>query len=441
MKQILSSIDNYLAITAILINLIFVVLVLFRTSRTALYTIFLFICISVMFWNFYELMNHFYVEVFWYYFALICSALIPTLMFHFIITLVRPARKNTTWITLAYAFSCLLAFISFSAIFNPRLQNFIQGTYWDIFYFVLFSPFFLGGIIMLVNAIYITKSNDERNRLLYILAADIIGVITVFTDHVQTLKIPVPPLGHLGSVLYSSILAIGVYKHRTYYDILAQMRMKLEVLNEISMGIAHEIRNPLSSIKGAAKLLSDHLKERSNPQDIEYFTIIKDEIERLNNILTNYQFFTRPIKIEKELISLNEVIQKTVKLVEIDALHIKIQLDLSEDVRMIQADAVSMKQVFLNLIKNAADACDPDGELIIKTEYIHPWVKISFSDNGIGIPQGYLNRIFEPFFTTKTKGMGMGLAICQRIVLAHGGKIEVNNILPKGTRFSILLPI
>jgi signal transduction histidine kinase len=108
---------------------------------------------------------------------------------------------------------------------------------------------------------------------------------------------------------------------------------------------------------------------------------------------------------------------------------------------MVQADAVSMKQVFLNLIKNAADACGPDGELIINTEYIHPWVKISFSDNGTGIPEGSLNRIFEPFFTTKSKGMGMGLSICQRIIKTHGGQIAANNILPKGTRFSILLPI
>jgi signal transduction histidine kinase len=317
----------------------------------------------------------------------------------------------------------------------------VDGGYWDISYFILFVPFFLAGIIMLLAAIKGSKSEDEKSQLRYILLADLIGVITVFTDHVQILKVPVFPLGPYGSVFYPSILVIGLFRHRAYYDILAQMRMKLEVLNEISAGIAHEIRNPLSSIKGAAKLLSDHLKERSNSQDMEYFTIITDEIERLNTILTNFQFFTKPIKIEKELVSINKVIQKTVKLAEIDALHIKIQLDLSEDVQMIQADAVSMKQVFLNLIKNAADACDPDGELIIKTEYNPPWVKINFSDNGTGIPPELMNRIFEPFFTTKTKGMGMGLAISQRIIQSHGGRIEVNNILPKGTQFSILLPI
>jgi signal transduction histidine kinase len=122
-------------------------------------------------------------------------------------------------------------------------------------------------------------------------------------------------------------------------------------------------------------------------------------------------------------------------------LNIKIQLDLSEDVQMVKADAVSMKQVFLNLIKNAADACGSNGKLLIKTEYNPPWVKINFSDNGTGILPELMNRIFEPFFTTKTKGMGMGLAISQRIIQSHGGRIEVNNILPKGTQFSILLPV
>jgi len=441
MNQIILTIDTYLALTVVLINFTFATLIMARTSRTVVYIIFFFICISNILWNFGDFIFYISDNRSWFYFSLIGSSMLPALMFNWISILLTPEQKSNFWIVPAYIFSGFLALSSPLAMLDARIQWFVDSALWNIMYLILLGPFLLVGTIMVYTGIKRTISQDEKSRLWYILTAVIIGVSTGLTDLVQLLNVPVPSLGHLGCLVYSFILAIGVYKHRTYYDILAQMRMKLEVLNEISAGIAHEIRNPLSSIKGAAKLLSKNLQEISNPQDIEYFTIINDEVERLNNILTNYQFFTRPIKIEKELISLNEVIQKTIKLVEIDALHIKIQLDLSEDVRMIQADAVSMKQVFLNLIKNAADACDPDGELIIKTEYIHPWVKISFSDNGIGIPQRYLNRIFEPFFTTKTKGMGMGLAISKRIIQTHGGRIEVNNILPKGTRFSILLPI
>jgi len=212
-------------------------------------------------------------------------------------------------------------------------------------------------------------------------------------------------------------------------------------LNEIAAGIAHEIRNPLSSIKGAFILLSNELKNLNHRKSQEYADIITEEIERLNNILINFQYFTRPLKIEKEPVSINEVIRKTVKLTEIDTLNIRIRLDLSGNLPVVKADASSMKQVFLNLIKNASEACSQNGELIIKTEYTPPWIKISFTDKGHGIPPESIDHIFKPFFTTKPAGMGMGLAISQRIIQAHNGRMEVNNILPKGSQFSILLPV
>lgn len=441
MNQIIPTIDTYLALTVVLVNFAFATLIMLRTSRTTVYFIFFLICVSNIVWNFGDFMFYVSANRSWFYFSLIGSAMLPALMFHWISILVKPEQKSTAWIIPAYIFAGLLAVSSPFSLLHSGVQRFVDSAIWNIVYLILLGPFLLVGTIMLFNGIKRTTSKDEKSRLCYILIAVIIGVSTGLTDLVQILRVPVPAAGHLGCLLYSFVLALGVYKHRIYYDILAQMRMKLEVLNEISAGIAHEIRNPLSSIKGAARLLSEHLQEKSNPEDSEYFTIIADEIERLNAILTNYQFFTKPLKIEKQLVFINELIQKTVKLAENDVSHMKIKLDLSEDIRQIRADAVSMKQVFLNLIKNAADACNPDGELIIKTEYIHPWVKISFSDNGMGISPESSNRIFEPFFTTKTKGMGMGLSICQRIIQTHGGRIEANNILPNGTQFSILLPI
>jgi signal transduction histidine kinase len=437
MSQIYLTLNVPLALTAILVNFVFVILVLVRSSRTLVHITFLFICVSVVVWNFGELIRHFTGKQMWSNISLIGSAMIPTLMFHFVITQVKPEQKSSVWIVPAYTFSFLLALSSVLALLYPGIQRFVYGAMWDICYFIFFTPFYLGLIVMLTNAIKKAKSEDEKSRFRYMLLAGIIGVFTVITDHVQTLKVPVPPLGHLGSVFYSSILAIGLFKHRTAYDILAQMRMKLDVLSETAASIAHEIRNPLGSIKGAASLLSKELKNLGDLKSQEYAAIIAEEIERINNILTNFQYFTRPIKIEKEPVSINEVIQKTVKLAESDTLNMKIWLDLSRNLPLVQADAMPLKQVFLNLIKNAAEACEQDGELVIKTEYSAPWVKIRFTDNGRGIPPELLDRIFEPFFTTKTTGMGVGLAICQRIIQAHGGRIEVKNMLPKGTQFSI----
>jgi signal transduction histidine kinase len=108
---------------------------------------------------------------------------------------------------------------------------------------------------------------------------------------------------------------------------------------------------------------------------------------------------------------------------------------------MVRADASLLKQVFLNLIKNAAEACGPGGELILQTESTSPWVRVTFSDNGPGIHPEAVPHIFEPFYTTKATGMGVGLAISQRIIEAHRGKIEARNGYPRGAQFSILLPL
>lgn len=293
--------------------------------------------------------------------------------------------------------------------------------------------------MVLLKALEKAGFKNEKSRLWYFLIAGIIGLISAVTDHVQTLKVPVPALGHIGSVFYPAILVLGIFKHRTAYDILAQTRMKLDALNEIAAGIAHEIRNPLGSIKGASKLLARQMENSVKSEGRQYLEIIAEEIDRLDNILSNFQYLAKPLKIEKQSVSINEVILKTLKLVENDTLVIRIKKELTE-VRPLQADASMLKQVFLNLIKNASEACGQAGELVIRTENAFPWVKITFEDNGPGIQPSLLERVFEPFFTTKESGIGVGLAICRRIVQAHEGRMEVENLFPKGARFLILLP-
>ncbi|MDH4231846.1 MAG: ATP-binding protein [Nitrospirota bacterium] len=441
MKEVLSVLDPPLAIAAIFINFIFVVLVIVRTSRSLLYMVFLSICLVVMYWNFCTFLAYVTGDQSWFYLSLAGSAMIPVLMFHFVFALVKPGRRSTAWIAPAYFFSCLLASAGFLALAYQRVRYFADSAFWDILYLVLLFPLFLTGLVMLLGAFRRTRSGSEKSRLLYILLAGVIGVFTAFTDHARVLKVPVPPLGHLGSVFYSSVLAIGVFRHRTAYDILAQVRMKLEVMNEMAAGISHEIRNPLTSIKGALRLLGNRIGDLERQGVQPYLDIIYEEISRLDSILVNFQYLTKPLKVELEPTAINTVIEKTVGLAEMGGLNtVSIRTELSSQVPLVKADALSLKQVFLNLIKNAADACNPDGELLIRTEYVPPWVVISFDDSGPGVTPEIIGRVFNPFITTKTGGLGMGLAISRRIIDAHEGKIEVTNLTPHGARFTIHLP-
>jgi signal transduction histidine kinase len=441
MARLYFAIDTSLALTAALINLVLAILVLSRTSRGILYVTFFCGCISLAVWNLGDFVFLLSANRFWFYFSLIGSGMAPAFMFHIVNALVRPDRRRTFRIILVYLFSGFLALSSPLALLHPGIQAFVDGIAWNIFYVLLLIPFLLSSVFMVLNAYRRAQSTEEKARLRYILVAFIIAVVTGITDLVQALNIPVPPLGHLGCVIYSSILAIGVFKHRTAYDILAQMQEKLESLGEMASGIAHEIRNPLTSIKGASDLLWGELKDLDLPRAREYHDIIREEIDRLNHILLNFQYFTRPLKVEKELIPVNEIIRKTVRLAETAPATIKIRQELSGNSPKVKADASLLKQVFLNLIKNAEEACGPEGEMVIKTETLPPWFRITFSDNGPGISAETLNRIFEPFFTTKSAGMGMGLAICRRILLAHGGELDAKNRLPNGAEFTVLLPI
>jgi len=234
MNPTILTIDAFLALLVVLINLIFIPFILLRSSRTRFYIIFTFICVSNIIWNFGDFAFFFTKHQWWFYLSLIGSGMLPALMFHFINALVRPERKTTAWVVMAYIFSGFLAFSSPLALFHPGAKQFVDSIYWNILYLSLLGPFIFAGVTILVTVFNRNRSEEEKSRLRYILVATMIAAITGLTDLVQLFKVPVPPLGHLGGLVYSSILALGVLKHRKAYDIFLQMRMKMETISEIA---------------------------------------------------------------------------------------------------------------------------------------------------------------------------------------------------------------
>src|SRR5512136_2403195 len=171
MNHTILTIDAYLALFVVLVNLVFAILILVRTSRTTLYLIFFFVCLSNMFWNFGDAITHFSGNRFWFYLSLIGSGMLPALMFHFINALVRPERKSNAWVIMAYIFSGFLAFSSPLVLFHPGTKQFVDSVYWNILYLILLGPFIVAGITILATAFNRTKSGEERSRLGYIFIA------------------------------------------------------------------------------------------------------------------------------------------------------------------------------------------------------------------------------------------------------------------------------
>ncbi|MGE0546891.1 MAG: ATP-binding protein [Kofleriaceae bacterium] len=232
-------------------------------------------------------------------------------------------------------------------------------------------------------------------------------------------------------------------------------RDRLAALGEMAAGLAHEIRNPLGAIKGAAQLLitADGVPPAAGhaSETAELLDIIVEEANRLNNVVTRFLDYARaerPGREGADKVDLNQVVRKTVQLLQQDPPKgVEIRMRLDDMLPRIAGDPESLMQVFLNLGQNAIQAM-PDGGIleILSTRRRRSrlgygqFAEVRFRDTGIGIPRDRLKKLFIPFFTTKQKGTGLGLAISHRIVNQHGGTIEVRSTIGQGSTFSVFLP-
>ena len=221
---------------------------------------------------------------------------------------------------------------------------------------------------------------------------------------------------------------------------------RMSALGELSTVLAHEIRNPLGSIKGTAEILRDDY--RPGDKKYEFLEILIKEADRLNRVMEDFLGLARPLPVERELIDLQTEIGEVLTLVSQEAAGRGISLQIvSGKGTAVHGDRERLRQVFLNIILNGIHATGRGGSLIVSTRQVPvgdsgaPGVEVSFADTGSGIDADDLPRIFEPFYTTKSGGTGLGLAIAQRIVESHGGTIDVESIPGKGTTFKVRLPV
>ena len=214
---------------------------------------------------------------------------------------------------------------------------------------------------------------------------------------------------------------------------------RLAAIGELAGMVGHDLRNPLTSIKGAAYFLKTKYMNKLDPPGKEMLLTIDRSIDYSNKIINDLLDYSRNIKLELSETTLKQLLQSALALVEIPN-DIKI-VDASADTTKVTVDVAKMNRVFVNLIKNAFEAMPNGGELVLASnETIDGW-EISFEDTGEGISEDALEKLWTPLFTTKARGMGFGLPICKRIVDAHGGKIAVQSAAGKGTLFIIKVPV
>ncbi|HYV49100.1 MAG TPA: ATP-binding protein [Myxococcaceae bacterium] len=249
----------------------------------------------------------------------------------------------------------------------------------------------------------------------------------------------------------AQILEIGervatVVENSKIYDKMRE-RDRLAALGEMAAGLAHEIRNPLGAIKGAAQFLEP---KKLPGEEGEFLEVIVEEVNRLNGVVSAFLDYSRPLKQSFGPTDLNEVVTRTVKLIHNDLPpRIEVKLELAEALNKTNGDAEQLKQVLINLVQNAVQAIgQASGKITMKTLKPERFgdfrgadvIELHVSDSGPGIPHEKQQSIFIPFYTTKEKGTGLGLAICQRIIKSHGGGISVTSRPGEGATFIIRLP-
>ncbi|WP_280166623.1 ATP-binding protein [Priestia aryabhattai] len=222
-------------------------------------------------------------------------------------------------------------------------------------------------------------------------------------------------------------------------EILLQKSEKLALIGQMAAGIAHEIRNPLTSIKGFIQLFKSKYKSEE-----EHFNLVLSELERINLIVGEFLVLAKPTAREFKKREITSLLKDVVMLINAQAImnNIQIFLECESDIPHVICEENQLKQVFVNILKNAIEAMPNGGIIDVKIKKKEKnRVSIYFIDQGLGIQEDRLLTLGEPFYTTKEKGTGLGLMVSYKIVESHGGELKISSKVNRGTTVEVILPI
>ena len=286
----------------------------------------------------------------------------------------------------------------------------------------------------------------------YYLGGRVLGGIDRFAAHAQRIASgdfsPIMPTKPYRDEFTDLAIAINkMLDELGKRETLTIQSHKIRAVGTLTAGVAHELNNPLNNITLTAAMFLEDYQRLSDEERLEMVQDVLNEASRSKRIISNLLDFARESSSQLEIIDLVQVIKETIDLArnQIRLSDIKIEFDPADNLPRIHGDSQQLKQVFLNLIFNAADASPKGGKIRILTLPADDpgYVAVKVLDFGAGIPEQTLSSIFDPFFTTKakSKGSGLGLSVSQGIVAKHGGKITVSSKEGAGSTFTVILPV
>jgi signal transduction histidine kinase len=501
----MSSWEEVLYFVASAGNLFLANLVAFRARRARGTLPIALLCVSLFLWDFGQgAYLAWHDAPYWSTLRLLGSAMAPAFLWHFILVFTGRDQSLRPWLIAVYVASGLFTIGTAGAFFSDRIQDYVDGRVWNVIYLAVFFPFFLLSLRLVFLRRKELPSGVERNAVNFVAMALAVAVVMGFTELVHRFALWIRPIGHVGSVLCTLLLAVAILRHRmlekqapirsVFFVLLlaasivvvfvlisdrlaetrpafvvgavvvtsllalyrtvfirlyeqAQRRERLALIGTMAAGVAHEIRNPLASIKGAAQFVQKDLEATPGKDDAkEYLKLLVGEVDRLNGVVEAFLTYARPMDPRRQDVALDAFLRDLLRLHAASfPASIKVVTSFDPELPAAHIDGPLLTMAVTNVIRNAIEVMPEGGTLTIRTSGVasalRNWAAIEIEDTGPGIARGDGERIFQPFYTTKTKGTGLGLAIALRVLEAHGGDIAVENLEPRGCRFTFLLPL
>lgn len=256
----------------------------------------------------------------------------------------------------------------------------------------------------------------------------------------QDLSHPIAkPTGEIGEIADAINLVVKDIATKKKLEEKVMRTEQLAAIGEMAAGMAHEIRNPLLSIKGFAELIQEECDERFR----KYVNVIIREAQKISRLTEKLMDLAKPIDVDITLVDVNMVLLDAIDIIDNEARHkgIDVKSNLGHSMPDVLLNQEQLEQVFINLLMNAMQAIRENGEIMVSTKAVDQEIKVYIEDNGGGIAPEHIDKIFNPFFTTKETGTGLGLAVVYQLLEGWKGKIIVDSTVGKGTKFTILLPV